>query len=82
MRHATEGDLKDMHNLLEKVRAIPGVKEKQFGHFYYKGKNVLHFHEDAGRIYADVGEQRIQVVEGSYDKIMSSLLHLLNFSDC
>ena len=70
MKHTTSDDLKHVYQLLTRVRKIQGIVEKQPGHFYYKGKNVLHFHEDHGSLFADIGEERIKVDESSYSEIV------------
>ncbi len=70
MKHATSDDLKNIGQLLEEIRKMHGIAEKVPGHFYFAGKNVLHFHEDHGSIYADIGEARVKVTESSYSEIM------------
>ncbi|EQB71773.1 MAG: hypothetical protein AMDU1_APLC00019G0003 [Thermoplasmatales archaeon A-plasma] len=70
MKHATSDDLKSVDQLLEKVRKIHGIAEKQPGHFYYKGKNVLHFHEENGSLFADIGDDRMKVSEFLYSEIV------------
>ncbi len=61
MRHAKINELKELEELLNKVKAIEGIKERTQNHFYYKGLGILHFHSDSGQIYADVGEERILI---------------------
>ncbi len=61
MRHAKINELKELEELLNKVKAIEGIKERTQNHFYYKGLGILHFHFDLGQIYADVGEERILI---------------------
>ena len=61
MRHAKINELKELEELLDKVRSIEGIKERTQNHFYYKGPGILHFHSDSGQIYADVGEERILI---------------------
>jgi len=71
MRHANIKDLSQHALLLEKIRIIPGVTEKTPGHFYYKGRNVIHFHINETELYADIGEQRILLRKNNYDHIIS-----------
>ena len=54
MRHASEADLLPLADWLDTLRELPGLTEKKTGIFYRKSKAFLHFHEDAGRLYADV----------------------------
>lgn len=54
MRHARAEDLDRIDGLLERLRAVDGLKEKSRGTFYRRSKAFLHFHEDAGEIICDV----------------------------
>jgi hypothetical protein len=54
MRHARPEDLKPIAALLAQLRELPGVKEKTPGTFYRGSKAFLHFHEDAGNLFADL----------------------------
>jgi phage terminase large subunit-like protein len=54
MRHATPEDLKPLAALLAQLRTLPGLTEKKPGTFYKKSAAFLHFHEDAGALYADI----------------------------
>lgn len=54
MKHASEQTIASLDPLLEKIRPLPGLKEKKPGIFYRKSRAFLHFHEDNGQIYADV----------------------------
>ena len=54
MKHASAATLHSIEPLLEQLRDLPGLKEKKLGVFYRKSKAFLHFHEDDGKIYADV----------------------------
>ncbi len=54
MKHATDKDLDKLDELLVAVRSYPGLKEKKRGIFYYKSSAFLHFHEDAGGLFADL----------------------------
>jgi len=40
--------------LLDQLRTLPELKEKKTGVFYRKSRAFLHFHEDDGKLYADV----------------------------
>jgi hypothetical protein len=73
MKHANSDDLKSVDQLLEKVRKIQGIVEKQPGHFYHKGKNVLHFHEEHGSLFADIGDERMKVSEFLYSEIVKKV---------
>lgn len=70
MRHARVADLDKYRPLVERIRSLPEIKEKTPTHFYYKGKNVIHFHTDGNQTYADIGSLRILVIENNYDKIL------------
>ena len=61
MRHARPEDLDRIDPLLEQVRALGVLKEKKRGCFYFKQRGFLHFHEDPKGMFADVGDDRIQV---------------------
>ena len=54
MKHAGTAALDALEPLLERVRALPGLKEKARGAFYRKYRAVLHFHEDPAGLFADV----------------------------
>ncbi len=55
MKHATATALDRLEPLLERIRALGGLKEKKRGIFYWKSKSFLHFHEDPKGDFADVG---------------------------
>ncbi len=74
VKHASMEDLKGHHSLLMSIRAIRGIQERTPGHFYYRGKSVIHFHTDNTHIYADIGDRRVIVVEHKYDVITRLLL--------
>ncbi len=59
MKHATREALALLDDLLERIRAREGLKEKSAGVFYRKSRAFLHFHEDPTGLYADlrVGEE-------------------------
>jgi hypothetical protein len=54
MKHATYAALCSLSDLLDRIRARDGIKEKKFGIFYRKSKSFLHFHEDAAGMFADL----------------------------
>ncbi len=54
MRHARDQDLDRIEGLLAQLRALPGLKEKKRGVFYWKSKAFLHFHEDPKGMFADL----------------------------
>jgi hypothetical protein len=54
MRHASEETLLRLTPLLERLRTIDGLVEKQPGVFYRRSRAFLHFHEDPEGIFADV----------------------------
>jgi hypothetical protein len=53
MRHARPSDLDRIADLLSALRGLP-LKEKSHGVFYHRGQAFLHFHEDAGFLFADL----------------------------
>ena len=54
MRHATEKDLDLVDGLLAELRKLPQLRERKRGYFSVGSKAFIHFHEDAGDMYADV----------------------------
>ena len=54
MKHASPQTISALSPLLERIRTLPGLKEKKPGIFYRKSRAFLHFHEDGDQIYADV----------------------------
>jgi hypothetical protein len=69
MRHATQEDLDRLEVLLAELRGLPQLRERKRGYFSMGSGAFLHFHEDAGDLYADVkldGKfQRMKVNSGS-----------------
>jgi hypothetical protein len=59
MKHAGAEALGRLTDLLDRIRAKEGLKEKKLGIFYRKSDAFLHFHEDAAGIFADlkIGEK-------------------------
>ncbi len=56
MKHASPAALDQLEDLLEDLRKLAPLKEKQRGIFYLKGKAYLHFHEDPEGLFADLRE--------------------------
>ena len=54
MRHAGATTLDALEPLLAQIRALPGLKEKSRGIFYWKSRAFLHFHEDPKGVFADL----------------------------
>ena len=54
MRHAGTAALDGIEPLLKRARALPGVRERKRGIFYRGGAALLHFHEDAAGLFADL----------------------------
>ena len=54
MRHAREDDLDQIDGLLERIRGIDGLVERQPGKFSRGSESWLHFHVDPAGMFADV----------------------------
>jgi len=54
MRHAGEGALDQLEDLIAALRRLDGIKEKGRGVFYRGGRAFLHFHEDPDGLFADL----------------------------
>ena len=54
MRHAGPQTLDQLGPLLTSIRRCPGLRERSRGVFYHKSKALLHFHEDAAGLFADL----------------------------
>jgi hypothetical protein len=56
MARATKATLQALDGWLDEVRnlGVEGLVEKKNGAFYQRRVAILHFHEDAGGVYADV----------------------------
>lgn len=54
MRHAGEGALDQLDDLIAAIRELDGLKEKGRGVFYRGSRAFLHFHEDPDGLFADV----------------------------
>ena len=53
MKHISPGRLVELDGLLQELRLLPALKEKNPGVFYRKSKAFLHFHEHESDLYAD-----------------------------
>jgi hypothetical protein len=53
MGHARAADLRDIADVLDAVRALPGVLERSPGIFYVGRDPFLHFHTKDGARWAD-----------------------------
>ena len=54
MRHATQEDLDRLAELLAELRELRQLRERKPGYYSRGSRAFLHFHEDAGDLYADV----------------------------
>ena len=54
MRHARAPALVQLAALLDQLRLLPGMVERQPGIFYRRGQSFLHFHEDPAGMFADL----------------------------
>lgn len=54
MKHAGSADLDRIAALLQRLRALEGLKEKSHGVFYRGSRAFLHFHAGGDALYADV----------------------------
>jgi len=54
MKHAGPATLDELEPYLAEIRTLAKLTEKKRGTFYKKSVAVLHFHEDAAGIFADV----------------------------
>ena len=81
VRHANEQDLDRLEALLVELRQLPQLRERKRGSFSRGSKAFLHFHEDAGELYADVrlgaGFQRMRVTERAEQVALVSAIRLL-----
>lgn len=57
MKHAGQDALDRLEPLLARVRALPGLTEKNRGVFYLKSRAFLHFHEDPKGLFGDVRDE-------------------------
>lgn len=57
MKHAGSVVPGQLEPLLARIRALPGLKEKARGVFYWKSQAFLHFHEDPKGVFADLRDK-------------------------
>jgi hypothetical protein len=78
MKHATDKALERLSDLLDRIRAKDGIREKKTGVFYRGSKAFLHFHEDPAGMFADlrVGEEfeRLPVNTAEEQKVFLSAI--------
>ena len=63
MRHTKPEDLIPIMYVIEKIRKFDCLKEKSPGSFYYRSKNVIHFHVDKESYFCDIGNSRYELNE-------------------
>jgi hypothetical protein len=54
MRHATDEDLDHLEDLLDALRSMPELRERNRGSFSQGSRAFVHFHADDGDYYVDV----------------------------
>ena len=54
MAHADNAALARLLPLLRQLRVVPGVREMGPGIFCLKGSAFIHFHDEAGKLFADL----------------------------
>ena len=80
MARARKATLEALEPFLEEVRAlgIEGLVEKANGAFYQRRNGILHFHEDADGIHADVKVhdqwERVRIDRGHGKRRVLSML--------
>jgi hypothetical protein len=79
VRHATQDDLDCIEALLTELRKLPQLRERKRGYFSRGSGAFLHFHEDAGDLYADVkvdgAFQRMKVTSAAEQADFLSQVH-------
>lgn len=63
MARASKATLAELAGLLERVRSIAGLTEKNAGIFYWKREPMLHFHDNGGNVVA-----HLKAAEGGFDE--------------
>lgn len=48
--------LAKLQETLRQLRAVPQLREQQPGVFHLLGRAFVHFHEEAGKLHADLGK--------------------------
>ena len=54
MEHAGLAALDSLEELLAAIRKREGVRERGRGNFFRKGRALVHFHQDAAGLFADL----------------------------
>jgi hypothetical protein len=54
MRHARQDALNELEPVIDRLRKLPGLRERKRGAFYRGGSAFLHFHEDPAGLFADL----------------------------
>jgi hypothetical protein len=54
VKHAGVGALEELDGLIRQLRELGWLREPTPGHFYWKSRAIVHFHEDPTGLYADV----------------------------
>ena len=72
VRHAREGDLGPIEQLLDRIRDLGGLTERKPGTFYQGSRAFLHFHVDDAGMFADVK------VDGSFQRMRVSTIREQN----
>jgi hypothetical protein len=69
VKHAGAAALDVLEPVLAAVRDLSAATERSRGVFYAKGRAVLHFHEDAAGLFADV---RLDGPDGCWSRLRVS----------
>ena len=69
MRHTRQEDIENIKFMHGRLKSITELREKNPGSFYFKGKNIIHFHEDNGIYFCDIGGERLEVLESNANMI-------------
>jgi hypothetical protein len=54
VKHAGADALEELSTLLAEIRQLGWLRETTPGHFYWKSRGMVHFHEGPTGLYADV----------------------------
>ncbi len=63
MAHADTAALARLLPLIRQLREVKGLREMKPGIFYLKGSAFIHFHDEAGALFADLKRAR-----GGFDR--------------
>ena len=82
MKHASHASLERLAPLLEQLRAIAGLIERNPGIFYRRSTAFLHFHEDAAGLVADakLNFTRFERLPVNTPAEQSALLHAVRLA--